>query len=68
MEQETFWTLLHDSAHWEFELFVTLVFDLIVGGMCWPYVKRHWKHHVDRDIKEGIKYNAKKRKHRNGNN
>ena len=24
---ETFWTLLHDKGHWEFEIFLMLLFD-----------------------------------------
>ena len=50
---ETFWTLLHDKAHWEFEIFLMVIFDLIVGGVAWPVVKKHWQHHVDRD-KRGV--------------
>jgi hypothetical protein len=43
---ETFWTLLGDIAHWEFELFLMLVFDGIVGALAWPFLKRFWaKHH-----------------------
>ena len=30
IEHETFRTLLFDVAHWEFEIFVTLVFDGLV--------------------------------------
>ena len=54
---ETFWTLLHDKAHWEFELFVggveMIIFDVLVGCIAWPFVKKHWRHHVDRD-KRGV--------------
>lgn len=32
---ETFWTLLHDTAHWEFEIFVTIVVDLLFGALVW---------------------------------
>jgi hypothetical protein len=53
---ETFWTLLHDRAHWEFELFVgfieMLAFDGIVGLLLWPTVKKHWRHHIERDKRE----------------
>jgi hypothetical protein len=53
MQPETFWTLLHDGAHWEFELFVglveTVIFDVLIGLMLWPFVKKHWQHHVERD-------------------
>jgi hypothetical protein len=57
IDPETFRSLLHDKAHWEFELFVgfveMLVFDVVVGVFAWPFVKKHWQHHVDRD-KRGI--------------
>lgn len=51
--QETFWTLLTDKAHWEFELFLIVIFDVIVGAILWPFLKRHWSHHVARDQKDG---------------
>ena len=50
---ETFWTLLADKAHWEFELFLILLFDLIIGALVWPFVKKHWQHHMERDKEEG---------------
>ncbi len=43
---ETFWTLLRDKAHWEFEIFLMILFDLIIGGLAWPFLKKHWAHHV----------------------
>ena len=46
---ETFWTLLHDAAHWEFEIFLMLLFDGVIVGVCWPFLRKHWKHHLDRD-------------------
>ncbi len=49
---ETFWFLLHDKAHWEFEMFLMVVFDGLVGAMLWPFVKKHWDHHIARDKKE----------------
>lgn len=52
--QETFWTLLRDKAHWQFEIFLMILFDLVLSGLLWPFVKKHWKHHVERDVKEGI--------------
>jgi hypothetical protein len=52
-QPETFWTLLHDKAHWEFEIFLMLLFDGIIGALLWPFIKRHWNHHIDRDKKEG---------------
>ena len=58
-DQETFTTLLHDRAHWEFELFVgfveMLVFDVVVGLFCLPFIRKHLKHHFDRDEREGLK-------------
>jgi len=53
---ETFWTLLHDAAHWEFEIFLMVVFDGIIGylgfKLFWPFIRKHWKHHVERDERE----------------
>lgn len=57
---ETFWTLMYDSAHWKFELFVgfveTVVLDGVIGYLgyriLWPTIKKHWKHHIDRDNQE----------------
>ena len=49
---ETFWTLLRDSAHWEFELFLQLVFDVVIAGLLWPLVRKHWRHHIARDHAE----------------
>jgi hypothetical protein len=53
---ETFWTLCHDAAHWEFEVFLILIFDGIIGagvvGFGWPRIKKHWQHHLERDKRE----------------
>ena len=38
MEKETFWTLLHDVAHWEFEIFLMFLFDIIIGLILWPII------------------------------
>jgi hypothetical protein len=53
-QPETFWTLLRDSAHWEFEIFLMVIFDLIIGGLAWPFIKKHLRHHLERDKKEGL--------------
>ncbi len=50
---ETFWTLLHDPAHWAFELFLMVLFDGVIGALVWPYVRTHWVHHIERDEREG---------------
>jgi hypothetical protein len=49
---ETFWTLLRDPAHWEFEGFLMLVFDVLIAGIAWPFLRKHWQHHLDRDRRE----------------
>ena len=54
IETETFWTLLRDKAHWEFEIFVSLVVDVVFVGLIWQRVKKHWNHHLARDKKEGL--------------
>lgn len=51
---ETFWTLLHDAAHWEFEIFLMLLFDGLLFGLLWPFVRKHWSHHVARDRRDTI--------------
>ena len=49
---ETFWTLLQDKAHWEFEIFLMVLFDLLLGGLFGPFIRKHWKHHIDRDQRD----------------
>lgn len=54
--QETFWSLLHNSAHWEFELFLMVLVDGMILGVGWnliwnKYLRQHWQHHLDRDKK-----------------
>ena len=51
---ETFWSLCHNAAHWEFELFLMAIFDGVIGCLAWPFIQRHWKHHTDRDQKDGV--------------
>lgn len=48
MGHETFWTLLQDAAHWEFELFLIFIFDVVIGAVLWPRLKS-WKHHHSSD-------------------
>ena len=54
MIHETFWTLLRDPAHWAFEIFLMLLFDGLLFGLCWPFVRKHWRHHIDRDVRDDI--------------
>ena len=56
MEHETFLSLLRDPSHWEFEIFLMILFDGILGGLVWglllgPWVKKKLKHHVSDDEK-----------------
>jgi hypothetical protein len=58
---ETFLSLLRDPAHWEFELFLMVVFDGLIGAVLWPWLRKHWVHHTDRDKREAeaIDWSAK---------
>ena len=49
MEHETFFTLIKDLAHWEFELFLIFIFDVLIGLIIWPYIKRFLTHHDSDD-------------------
>ena len=51
MENETFFTLLQDPAHWEFELFLVFVFDVLIGVVIWPRIQKLLKHHTSDDQK-----------------
>jgi len=51
VEHETFWTLLGNAAHWEFELFLMFIADGLVGVLIWPRIKRWSKHHKGDDEK-----------------
>lgn len=58
MPAETFWTLLHSLGHWEFEIFLMVVFDGLVGALLWPFASKHIKHHLLRDRRELIADNT----------
>lgn len=45
MEHETFWTLATDLAHWEFELFLIFIFDVLIGLIMWPAIKHFMADH-----------------------
>lgn len=51
MEHETFWTLIKDAAHWEFELFLIFLFDVVIGFLLLPKMKRWVTHHESDDQK-----------------
>ena len=42
---ESFFDLLKDPAHWEFEIFLIIVFDVIVGVIIWPFLQKALSHH-----------------------
>ena len=56
MIHETFWTLLRDAAHWQFEIFLTLLTEAVTAGIGWLIVRKHWRHHIARDQRD-ITYN-----------
>lgn len=47
--EETLWELLTDPNHWVLEVVIMVVFDGLVGALLWPFIKRHWKHHLYHD-------------------
>ena len=65
VETETFTSLLRDRAHWEFELFLMLLFDGLIFGLLFPFVRVHWRHHLarDRQDKDAAALDAQVNKH-----
>jgi hypothetical protein len=51
MEHETFWTLIKDVAHWEFEIFLMFIFDVLIGLIIWPFLRSFFVHHKSDDDK-----------------
>jgi hypothetical protein len=51
MEHETFLSLLKDPAHWEMELFLIFIFDIMIGAILLPCFRRATKHHKSDDQK-----------------
>ena len=49
MEHETFWTLVKDVSHWEFELFLMFIFDGVIGLILFPCFKKWIRHHKKDD-------------------
>lgn len=47
-ETEDFWFLLHNVAHWEFELFLMFVFDVVLGLALIPLGKKWLKKHDEK--------------------
>jgi len=42
VDPETFGTLLKNPAHWEFEVFLMFLQDVVLGLLILPLVRRHW--------------------------
>ncbi len=52
--QDTFWTLLHNAAHWEFEIFLQVV-DGVLFGVLWnKYLKQQWRKRIERYKREVV--------------
>ncbi|MBI2086963.1 MAG: hypothetical protein HYT69_02225 [Candidatus Zambryskibacteria bacterium] len=49
MQHETFWTLLKDPAHWQFEVFLIFLFDVLIGLLLWPTIRKFILHHKSDD-------------------
>lgn len=45
MHEESFLDLLADPAHWYFEIFLIFIFDVIVGLVIWPFIRKGFIHH-----------------------
>lgn len=46
--EEDFWFLLHNLAHWEFELFLMFIFDVVLGLLLIPFGRRWLKKHDEK--------------------
>lgn len=51
---ETFGDLIANAAHWEFEIFLMLLFDGLIAGLLYPFVRKHYDHHIARDERERL--------------
>lgn len=62
---ESFVTLLKDPAHWEFEIFLIIIFDVIIGLIIWPFIKKGLVHHKsDHERLEDLEREVKSLKER----
>lgn len=41
-DQDTFFSLLQNAAHWEFELFLEFI-SFLAGLLVWPLVRKTWR-------------------------
>jgi len=51
---ETFWVLFKSLPHWEFEIFLMIVFDVVIGYFIWGAIKRHI-HKDDKKLEDIIR-------------
>ncbi len=49
-----FFQLLRNPAHWAFEIFVTVLVEGLILGLCWPFLRKHYLHHKARDQRDQI--------------
>lgn len=49
MENESFFTLLSNLAHWEFELFISVIFAFLEYLLIRPFFNKWSKHHKGDD-------------------
>ncbi len=62
---ETFWDLLKDPSHWYFELFLIVLFDVIIGLLIWPFIQKALTHHKsDHERLEDLEREVEKLKNR----
>ena len=59
MEHETIWTLMTDMNHVGFEVIMTIIQDVLIGLIAWPWAKRRFqarikKEHLALDKEHGI--------------
>jgi len=51
---ETFWTLVRDRGHWEFEIFLMVVFDVVLAGIWQFFVRRRKAEALRLQTPEGV--------------
>jgi len=52
--EETFWDLFYSLPHWEFEIMLMILFDIIIGYFIWGAIKRHI-HKDDKKLEDIIR-------------
>jgi hypothetical protein len=63
---ETFFDLLKDPAHWEFEIFLIFIFDILIGLLIWPMIQKGLRHHKsDHERLEDLEREIEKLKNKN---